>query len=363
MGLVVTRLRLVDFRSFREFEFEPSPGTTILVGPNASGKTNTVEALQLLTAAASFRGATPAQLVREGAEVARASAHIEGDGRVLDVALDVRPGHRQWSRNGKRCQGADVAGTLLSVLFSPDDLSLVKGAASLRRAEVDGFARQAARGYANLLQAYQRAVEQRNRLLREPEPDLALLDAWDASVARGGATLLGARTRLFARLAPRVEEAYGRISGGEGLSCTYVCSLGPEALTLGRDELTELMCERLLAGREEDLRRQRTGVGPHRDDVLLEVAGRDARAFASQGQQRSVALAFKVAEVVLAEEVTGTRPLLLLDDVMSELDAARREAVMGLAGQGIQMVVTTTNLGYFSPEVIGAAKVVSFGEK
>ena len=363
MGLVVTQLALADFRSFDELALEPSPGTTILVGPNASGKTNTVEALQLLTAGTSFRSPSPAQLVREGAPHGRARARLEGDGRVLDVTLDVRPGRRQFSLNGKGCHASDVAGTLLSVLFSPDDLLLVKGGAARRRAELDSFARQAARGYAKVLATYQRAVEQRNRLLHESEPDLALLDAWDASVARGGATLLGARTRLFARLVPRVEEAYGTISGGECLRCEYACSLGPEALALGRDELTELMAERLLAGREEDLRRQRTGVGPHRDDILLQVDGRDARAYASQGQQRSVVLALKVAEVALAEEVTGTRPLLLLDDVMSELDAARREAVMGLAGEGIQTFVTTTNLGYFSASALEGAKVVSFGEK
>ena len=250
--------------------------------------------------------------------------------------------------------------TLMSVLFSPDDLALVKRGASGRRDELDDFGRQANRGYSNVLAAYTRAVEQRNRLLKESRCDLGLLDAWDSSVALGGATLLASRLRLFRRLSEKVSAIYARVAAGEELTCAYVCSLGEEALGMGRDELCELFAGRLRAARSEDLRRQQTTVGPHRDDVRFEIAGRDARAFGSQGQQRCVVLALKMAEVELAREVVGARPLLLLDDVMSELDAARREAVVRFAQTGIQTVVTTTNLGYFSPELLDASEVVRF---
>ena len=362
MGLLVKTLELQDFRSFGEKVVGLAPATTILCGPNAAGKTNTVEALQLLTAGYSFRHPTPAQLVREGARTARASARLEGDGRVVDLRCDVVSGRRQFFRNGKRIQASEVSGTLMSVLFTPDDLQLVKRSASFRRDELDDFGRQANRGFASVLATYTRSIEQRNRLLKEERPDLDLLDAWDASVALGGATLLHGRLRLFERLRAKVCEVYGELAAGEGLECRYLCSLGEEALGLSKDELRELFCARLAAVRPDDLRRQQTTVGPHRDDVAFLIEGRDARAYGSQGQQRSVVLALKMAEVLLSAEVVGNQPLLLLDDVMSELDERRREAVTRFARRGVQTVITTTNLGYFSPELLDGAEVVGYGD-
>lgn len=362
MGLLVKTLELQDFRSFGEKVVGLAPATTILCGPNAAGKTNTVEALQLLTAGYSFRHPTPAQLVREGAQTARASARLEGDGRVVDLRCDVVSGRRQFFRNGKRIQASEVSGTLMSVLFTPDDLQLVKRSASFRRDELDDFGRQANRGFASVLSTYTRSIEQRNRLLKEERPDLDLLDAWDASVALGGATLLHGRLRLFERLRAKVCEVYGELAAGEGLECRYLCSLGDEALGLSKDDLRELFCERLASARPDDLRRQQTTVGPHRDDVAFLIEGRDARAYGSQGQQRSVVLALKMAEVLLSAEVVGNQPLLLLDDVMSELDERRRDAVTRFARRGVQTVITTTNLGYFSPELLDEAEVVGYGD-
>lgn len=361
MGLLVTELSLADYRSFERMSVSLSPTVTLFVGPNAAGKTNTVEALQLLTAGQSFRRPSPVQLVRDGATSARIDARLEGDGRVIDVRCDVTPMRRQFSRNGKRVRASEMPGTLMSVLFCPDDLALVKRGASGRRDELDDFGRQANRGYANVLGAYQRAVEQRNRLLKDERPDLGLLDAWDASVALGGATLLSARLRMFDRLAEKVSQVYEVVSGGECLECLYACTLGADARELDRDSLRDRFLARLEEGREEDLRRRQTCAGPHRDDVVFLIEGRDARAFGSQGQQRSVALALKMAEVELAAEILGEQPLLLLDDVMSELDGARRDAVMGFVSRGIQTVVTTTNLGYFSADLLNEAKVVDFG--
>lgn len=362
MGLLVKTLELQDFRSFGEKVVGLAPATTILCGPNAAGKTNTVEALQLLTAGYSFRHPTPAQLVREGAQTARASARLEGDGRVVDLRCDVVSGRRQFFRNGKRIQASEVSGTLMSVLFTPDDLQLVKRSASFRRDELDDFGRQANRGFASVLSTYTRSIEQRNRLLKEERPDLDLLDAWDASVALGGATLLHGRLRLFERLRAKVCEVYGELAAGEGLECRYLCSLGDEALGLSKDDLRELFCARLASARPDDLRRRQTTVGPHRDDVAFLIEGRDARAYGSQGQQRSVVLALKMAEVLLSAEVVGNQPLLLLDDVMSELDERRREAVTRFAQRGVQTVITTTNLGYFSPELLDEAEVVGYGD-
>ena len=361
MGLLVSSLELRDWRNFEQRDIAFAPGMTVLHGPNAVGKTNTVEALQMLTAGASFRKPRPAQLVREGAESALATAHLRGDGRVVDVSCVVEGARRKFRRNGKPCQSADVPESLMSVLFNPDDLAFVKRGAHVRRDELDAFGRQANRGFAKVLAAYQRAVEQRNRLLKEDAPSMELLDAWDASVALGGATLLQARLRLFERLAPKVRDIYARICDGERLTCAYACTLGDDACALSREELTQRFLDRLAQGRADDLRRQQTLVGPHRDDFSFALDGRDARTFGSQGQQRSIVLAWKMAEVELSAEILGTRPLLLLDDVMSELDERRRAAVVSFVQEGIQTVVTTTNLGYFPEDLLAASEVVSFG--
>lgn len=362
MCLRVERLRLTSFRNFDDREMALSAALTVFLGRNGQGKTNAVEALRLLTAGTSFRNPLSAQLVMDGRERGLAEARLAGGGRVVDVAMEVTAGRRTFSRNGKHVQASSMPGTLMSVAFTPDDLALVKRGASGRRDELDGFGRQVSPGYARILAGYGRVVEQRNHLLREPQPDIALLDALDEQLSRAGAALLNARLRLFARLRPGMESAYGELSGGEELRCSYRCSLGDEALDLDKDALRAALAAALSQTRDESLRRQLTPVGPHRDDVAFLIAGRDARDFGSQGQQRTVVLALKAAEVALARETVGQPPLLLLDDVMSELDARRRAAVAALADGGVQTVVTTTNLSYFDGGLPAGAEVVRFGE-
>lgn len=362
MGLTIRNVGMICYRNFRLRDIEFSDGMTILVGPNATGKTNTVEALQMLTAGTSFRRPRAVDLILQGEDRARISSRLEGDGRVIDVACEITPQRRRFVRNGKTCHASDLSSTLMSVLFCPDDLSFVKQGARYRRAELDGFGEQANAGYRRVLDAYTRSIEQRNRLLREPSPDEGLLDAWDSSVALGGATLLAARLRLFERLRRSLREVYARVSAEDSLDCRYVSTLGEGVGSMSRDALTSLFSDRLAAGRVEDLRRQQTLVGPHRDDIVFTIDGRDARSFGSQGQQRSIVLAWKMAEVRLSHEILGEQPVLLLDDVMSELDERRRAAVIRFVQEGIQTVITTTNLGYFPEDLLREANVVRFGE-
>ena len=366
MGLVVSRLGLSHWRNLDDLVLEPSEGVTVLVGPNAAGKTNTVEALQYLTAGVSFRHPAARELVAQGAREASAAARLTGDGRVIDVEPRVEEERKSFLRNGKRVRASSLPGTLLSVLFCPDDLTLVKGPARARRGEIDGFGSQANAGYRKVALTYARSIEQRNRLLRDG-CDPMVLDAWDDSVACGAATLLYHRLSLFGRLRAIVGEVYERVSGGELLEVRYVPTLpSPDGdaetlLSLSRDELRERMAAALAASRETDMRRGATTVGPHRDDLAFLIDGRDARTFGSQGQQRTVALAWKMAEVRLCRDLLGERPLLLLDDVMSELDAERRVCVTRFVEGGIQTVITTTNLGYFTDELLSEVKVVSYG--
>lgn len=363
MGLWVSRISLHDWRSFSDRTMDLSSGLTVLCGPNATGKTNTVEALQLLTAGSSFRHPRTADLVRDGAQVGKVSARMEGDGRVVDVACVVEGSKRRFERNDKPCRPQDLSSTLMSVLFCPDDLSFVKQGAKYRRDELDAFGAQASAGYRKVCRTYSRAIEQRNRLLKEENVDLSMLDAWDASVALGGATLLHARLSLFCRLRRHLIDIYEQVGSGEELDCSYESSLGSGLDDLERDELRDLFLDRLSELRAEELRRGVTLVGPQRDDVAFSIAGRDARTFGSQGQQRSVVLAWKMAEVAIAREVLGEQPLLLLDDVMSELDEHRREAMTRFVEGGIQTVVTTTNLSYFPDELLRDAEVIRFGDE
>lgn len=369
MGLVVSKLLLNNFRNFEEQQLMLSPHTTMLVGHNASGKTNTIEALQLLTTGVSFRKPAPAQLILEGHPAAQISARFEGDKRVIDMACTIAPRRRSFKRNGKALKSAEVAGTLLSILFNPDDLALVKSSASVRREELDAFGAQAAASFARAVRDYEHTLEQRNRVLKEEIVAYDVLDALDIHLAHVGARVLHARLRLVKRLIPHIQAIYAGIAQGEKLDITYVSRLvqggaelsSPDLFDMSESELQTLMLKNLTELRAQDLRRRLTCIGPHRDDVVFYINNKDARAYGSQGQQRSVVLALKMAEVILAEEIVGERPLLLLDDVMSELDEGRRAQVMNFIGENIQTVITTTNLGYFTPETTKQALVVPYG--
>ena len=209
-------------------------------------------------------------------------------------------------------------------------------------------------------------MTQRNALLKEKWCCREMLGAWNESIARAGSALLVHRLALLDRLAAHVRNAYGLVASGEEADVAYASTLGELPQTDDREELRGWAYEHMLAALDErageEIRRGVTLVGPHRDEIEFSVAGRSARSFASQGQQRTLVLAWKVAEVAVAHDILGTAPLLLLDDVMSELDGDRRAAFLQLIGDDIQTVITTTNLGYFTDELLDRAKVVSMGE-
>lgn len=358
-------LAVERYRSFDGYRLSLDEGVTVLVGHNAAGKTNLIEALQLLTSGASFRRPAARELVREGADACSLTLRIEGEERVLDMGLSVAGGKRAFSRNGKRCPAAGVRGVLPSVLFCPDHLDMVKRGASVRRATLDDFGVQLNARYADLVATYERTVGQRNALLKETWCTREMLGAWNESIATTGAALLVHRLSLLDRVRGHLCDAYARVAGGERADVRYVSSIGEIPHGASRSEQREAARAAFLAAlderADEELRRGLTLVGPHRDEIEFTIDGRPARAFASQGQQRTLVLAWKVAEVAVARDILGTSPLLLLDDVMSELDAGRRASFLALIGDDIQTVITTTNLGYFTGDVLDRAKVVRVG--
>jgi len=359
----ITRLELTDFRNYRRMMMEPSPGLTIIVGPNAVGKTNIIEAVQLVTATRSFRRPDPSELVRWGCSEARVDLRAEEGPRLLEIRLDVNSeGHRAYSVNGQvKRRHSDVAGLLPSVVFTPDDLGMVKGPAERRRASIDDLGEQLSPTYGSLRRDYGRAVRQRNSLLKEGTRGGSAA-AWDEQVATLGARFVIHRLGLLERLMEQASLRYAEMSGGETLGYSYEdrCGLG----TCGsRDagEVAQSIRDEMDRRSAEEQRRMVTLAGPHRDDIVIEIDGRDARSFASQGQQRTVALAWKLAEVAVVEGVLRRKPVLLLDDVMSELDADRRAALSEVVSSEVQTIVTTTNTGYFTEEMLSRSLVVPIG--
>ena len=370
MSIFVRELRARDYRNFERYLLEPSDTVTILAGRNAVGKTNLVEAVQLLTSGASFRKPAPGDLVRQGSEAAELSLRLEGEGRVIDIALEARSGKRTFKKNGKRCQASGVRGIVPSVLFCPDDLDMVKRSAKIRRSSLDSFGIQLSEQYAQLASAYERIVEQRNSLLKEPWCTRDMLGAWNESLANTGSSLMIHRMALLDRITEHMERIYEGIAQGERLEVFYDPSIADddeplELSGLERGELLERVrgafLEALSERADEEIRRGATLVGPHRDEVAFSVDGRPARTFASQGQQRSIVLAWKLAEVEVTRDILGRPPVLLLDDVMSELDEVRRSALLKVVTGQVQTIITTTNLGYFSDEVLERSKVVEIG--
>lgn len=363
MSLVITHLGVRDFRNYESHNLELSKDLTILVGPNATGKTNLIEAIQLVTEADSFRRPAWSEVVRWGAEEAAVTLHAEDGSRRHDIQMSVtRAGRRVYRVAGKvRRSIADVTGIIPCVLFTPEDLRVVKDSAERRRAALDGIGAQLSTTYGRLKTEYERVVRQRNTLLRQDDVSEDDLAPWDERLVSLGSRLYKHRRSLFDKVAEASVNTYADLASDGPLAVRYLPSWARDGVCEPDAEPAAALEEHLTAKRKEERARGATLSGPHRDEIIFELAGRDARTFASQGQQRTVALSFKLAEVSVVTQVTGSRPVLLLDDVMSELDEPRRRALATRVGEAAQTIVTTTNLGYFNPDLIERATVVHLG--
>lgn len=361
----VESLSFADFRNYETFSLEGIGDLTIFIGPNAVGKTNILEGIQLLTSGQSFRHPQVSQLIREGALSARISMESGDGSRRLSTALALEPGKKRFTVNGKAKSAADVRGLLPSVMFTPDDLQLVKKSSSVKRDALDDLGMQLARSYYIVRRDYEKTVRYKNRLLKD-EVSRPLLESINDTLLTCGTQLYCYRTALFDRLIVHVARAYSDIArDGEAFSADYVPSwvkvsgsAPAGAPVRSRDEARQVLGDHLQRYLEEERFRRRALIGPHNDQVTFALAGRDASAFASQGQQRSIVLAWKLAEVEMTREVLGTSPVLLLDDVLSELDGSRREMLVRFVTEDVQTFVTATDLDGFSGELVERARVV-----
>ena len=350
--MVITKLSIRNFRNIASLELEPGDGVNVIYGDNAQGKTNLVEALFLLTGQKSFRQTKESEFVRFGEKKGEISARFFAGGREQEVSLTLEGGKRSALLNGLPLGVGELTGRFFAVVFSPAELSLVRDGPSQRRGFLDSAITQVMPRYQKTMSDLSRALFQRNSLLsdmaRHPGMDDSLLAVWDRSFAKLSYSIINARARFLARLAPFGEEIYRGISGGkESFSVAYQCSIPGEWGAVPEEEGEAVILSALERSRREDLKNGCTTVGPHRDDMDLRVNGISARAFGSKGQQRSCALTLKLAECRLIQEVAGEQPVILLDDVLSELDKTRKQYLLSGLASG-QLFITCCDRSGFS---------------
>lgn len=338
--MIVSRLELLDFRNYVTATFDFHPGITAVVGLNGQGKTNLAEAMAYLATLDSFRGAPGEALIRNGSDLAVVRATVvHPDGREVLVELELsRNGRNRVLVNKQRLSRTrDLLGVMRVTVFSPDDLALLKGGPQERRRFLDDTLVALAVKYDALRLDLERVLKQRNTLLKQANGRLdteaeVTLDVWDQKLADVGDRFGHARATLVDRLSPMVAEAYEQLADR------------PSVVTLQYDPAwrREGLVAALAASRTDDVRRGVSTVGPHRDDLELSIGGMPARTHASQGEQRTLALALRLAAHRLVAERAGSTPVLVLDDVLSELDPQRSTALLRHLPEG-QVVLTTAS--------------------
>lgn len=362
----VASLSLTNYRTYRSLDLTLGPGLTVVSGGNGQGKSNLLEALYMLAIGKSYRAGTERELIswraaQEGG-YAMASAVVERhDGpSELRIGLDSSQTGALQKRvrvNGAPKRASELVGELNAVLFSAEDLDLVYGSPSGRRRYLDVLLSQVSRRYVQALQRYQRVLSHRNALLRSLRDGRARPDEfafWDESLCAEAAVVLAARHRAVARLAPLAAGAFGRLVGAETtLDVAYAATVPAD----GEPSVDDITAA-LAASRDRERHAGMTLVGPHRDDVSLALNGVEASQHASRGQSRLIALAMRLAEGNLLREARGESPVLLLDDVLSELDERRRAQVLDEVADAEQVIVSTAELGLLPTGRLAGARVL-----
>jgi DNA replication and repair protein RecF len=333
-------LELADFRNLEGVHLEPGERFNLIYGDNAAGKTNLLESIYLVAFLKSFRTRRNRDLIRWDTEAARVSALIEDQGIESRVNLNVKPGERVVTLDGKRVRSPMAYyGLLTAVLFGPDDLELTKGPPEVRRRYLDRILFVSDPGYWKTMRAYNEALQSRNKLLQSGNTDVRLFRSFEVQLAEQGLAVLRRRQQITERVEAVVSELLQVLAHwkGSGLELAYAPSVKPVAWTM--ETYLALLDER----RMSDARRGFTSLGPHKDDINLRFAnGKSFRNFASQGQHRLVSILLKITEMEVLRQQKGSTPILLLDDVSSELDKRHYELFKTYMGEGGGQVFLTT---------------------
>ncbi|MBA2692208.1 MAG: DNA replication/repair protein RecF [Rubrobacter sp.] len=353
----VRALRMVNFRSYADAAALFTPGLNIAVGENAQGKTNLLEGISFALTGSSPRTSTDAETVRWSQDFTRVEGRVAlgGDGGERSVAVGYAPGQKKRltvdgaSAKSLADYAAGGAGARV-VTFFPDDIRIVKGAPSDRREFLDALLSSLRPSYARAVGEYAKAVQQRNQLLRRIRDGFSsgkTLETWDRKVVELGTTLLEGRATAIRPLDENFKSSMRALYGPEKAAVAYSYSATPDDYS-----------EALKNAHSADVERGTTSVGPHRDDFEVSLDGVDLNVYGSQGQQRLATLALKFAARDHVRSETGEDPILLMDDVMSELDERRRDYLAEYFLESAQAIVSTTNLEYFEEGVLGRARVI-----
>lgn len=339
--MVIKSLELKNYRNYEHLSIEPSPGTNIFYGDNAQGKTNILEAVYVCATTKSHRGGRDRELIRFNQEEAHICLKVERDNILHKIDMHLK----RNKVKGVAVDGvvikkyAQLFGVINVILFSPEDLGIIKNGPSERRRFIDMELCQLSKLYMHYLMNYNKTVIQRNNLLKQLKYDPSLkdtLDAWDSQMLHYGSQLILEREKFIRELNEIIQDIHYRLSGQkEILTVKYEPSASAEAFE-----------KRLLLKRDDDIRMRTTSVGPHRDDISFYIQDVDIRRFGSQGQQRTAALSLKLAEIELVKHMINNQPILLLDDVLSELDSQRQNYLLDSI-ENIQTMITCTGLDEF----------------
>ncbi len=346
--MILTRLELTSVRNYASLEFSPQPGLNVFVGPNAQGKSNLLEAIALLGTGKSFRTARESEIVKSGMPSAALAGEALVSAGAIRLSCTLNLGatglRKVYAVNGRGVRYASYLGKLRVVTFVPAHLALVSGPPSARRSLVNGALAQESPAYYAALANYQKFLMQKNALLRGSiSPDEALLATYDEQLVETGTRLILARRAFVAALDERAKAVHRSWVGDrEGeLEIAYAPDVSIDVPTI--DGVAASFAARIASKRIAEVARRTSLVGPHRDDIAFRLGGIPLAAFGSQGQQRTAVLALKVAEYGVLEARAGEAPLLLLDDVLSELDPQRQRAFLHGVGSFGQAFVTTTH--------------------
>ena len=337
----IKKLFLQNFRNYETENFEFSEGLNVLFGKNAQGKTNCAEAVFYLCTGASLRIRHDKQLIRIGAESAKITAEAENRYGRVTIEAEIFENKREIRVNGSKIgKNADLMGHINSVFFSPGELRLIQDGPDERRRFMNISISQTSPAYYTALLRYNKILDQRNMLLKNRDVSMVLdtLPVWDEQLCKYAAIIVKKRAEFLEKLAPFAKEYHAFLTDG-----TEELVIKPDRVYEGDEaEISETLLRRLENNYEKDLRLGFTTVGPHRDDLDVSINGTDAKAYASQGQTRTAALALKLAEVQIFKTLSGEYPILVLDDVMSELDLKRRKKLLKCISE-LQTILTCTH--------------------
>ena len=338
--MYIKEIELKDFRNYKELRTSFSKNVNIFLGNNAQGKTNLLEGIYLNAMAKSFKTTKDKELIRFGEEFCKIKtiAFFDDDEHSTEIVIN-KEGKKGVKLDGVKInRTSELLERIFIIIFSPEDLKIVKDEPEKRRKFIDRELCQIKPGYYNDLNNYKRVLKQRNTYLKEDRIEISILDIWDHELARYGSKVIARRNEFIKRINEISKEIHKNISGGkENLELNYEPNISFSS------ELESDFYEIISSNRNDDIRNRTTGRGPHKDDLKISADGIDLRKYGSQGQQRTAALSLKLSEIKLIEEEMGEKPILLLDDVLSELDNDRQNFLIHSLG-GNQLFITTTDI-------------------